>query len=81
MAMKSMVVLNRGKDRIGETTTIMIQTILETTMVKSGAEGQGVSMDKARMASTMQLHLETDQEGIITTNKRQLRLKSHTSKY
>ena len=81
MTMKSMVVLNRGKDRIGETTTIMIQTILETTMVKSEIEGQGVSMEKARMASTMQLHLETDQEGIITTNKRHLRLKSHTSKY
>jgi hypothetical protein len=81
MAMKSMV-LNKDKDlTTGETTTIMTQTIQETTMVKSEAEGQGASTEKERMTSIKLLHPETDQEGINTINKSQLRLKYRISKH
>jgi hypothetical protein len=66
-----LVLLNKDKDLItGETTTIMIQMILETTMGKSDQEGRGVNMERKRM--TMLLHPETDQEGITTMNKSQL---------
>jgi hypothetical protein len=75
-----LVQLNKGKDLItGETTTIMIQMILETTMGKLEQGDRGVSMERKRM--NMLLHPETDQEGITTTNKSQLSLRYSTSKH
>jgi hypothetical protein len=72
----NLALLNKGRDLItGETTTIMKQMILDTKMVKLEAEGQGVSMERERMALIMLQHLETDQEGIITMSKSQLRPK------
>ena len=59
----------------------MTQTIQETTMVKSEAEGQGPSMERKRMILIKLQHPETDQEGINTINKSQLRLKYRISKH
>lgn len=74
------VMVHKDKDLIGETTTIMIRTILGTIMEKLEVEDQEASTEIERMDSNRLPLPETDQEGIITTNKRRLRHRLHISK-